>query len=275
MRKWGPLDPFVEKRVWRQKLYGETIGGMDFLSYLRAMRKIGWALMSCAVFTFIWFYVAYTNKDNHWTVRALFLTTLALSFVAGFLAWKNERRALMEVQTKLKMPELHGEILAVMWDEGYQPNDSRYYAKIRLVNYSDVPCTIARYGMSVFGVQIVGASPTSSQSGDPTIHGEIEISTHEGRYKISEVPVPVHPLEIDDKNPLQRGIDQIGWVRFYVEGYPQPHAEAGNWQEHFALTVTDSLGNEHVISAALLSVRRGILRIPITLDSQNIYMQDG
>jgi len=71
---------------------------MDFLSYLNAVRKHWWPLMSCAVFTVLGLYVAYANKSNDWTVRGIFGAAAALLFVACYQAWLDERRKRIRLQ---------------------------------------------------------------------------------------------------------------------------------------------------------------------------------
>ena len=65
---------------------------MALLLYFKAVVRHWWALMSCAVFTAIGFYVAYANKNNDWTVKAIFAVALMFVFVACFLAWLDEHK---------------------------------------------------------------------------------------------------------------------------------------------------------------------------------------
>jgi hypothetical protein len=74
------------------------------------------------------------------------------------------------------------------------------------------------------------------------------------------VPFSVAPLHPDDRNPLQRAIEQRGWVEFYIEGSDQSNAEVQPWEECLTLTVTDSLGNKHTIPATRISVARALFR---------------
>ena len=66
---------------------------MELRLYLHAVGKHWWALMSCAAFTFLGCYVAYANKSNEWTARAIFLMAFVFLFIAGFLAWRDEHLA--------------------------------------------------------------------------------------------------------------------------------------------------------------------------------------
>ena len=53
--------------------------------YLKAIGKHWWALMSCAVFTLLGFYISYANKNNDWAVKGVFVLAVLMLFVACFL----------------------------------------------------------------------------------------------------------------------------------------------------------------------------------------------
>ena len=71
---------------------------MDFLAYLKAVRKHWWPLMSCALFTLLGMWVLYADKSNAWAVRAMFAVAGFCLFWAGYRAWLEERnkRVLLE-----------------------------------------------------------------------------------------------------------------------------------------------------------------------------------
>jgi hypothetical protein len=75
---------------------------MLFWLYFKAFGKHWWALMSCAAFTILGFYVAWANKSNEWTVRGIFGIALGLLIVAGFLAWRDEFRRANDLEAKLR-----------------------------------------------------------------------------------------------------------------------------------------------------------------------------
>lgn len=91
---------------------------MELRLYAYAVGKHWWALMSCAAFTFIGFYVAYAGKSNEWTVRAIFCFAMVFLFIAGFLAWRDEYHKLIKTQAEqndlrtqiLQLNEAHGRL---------------------------------------------------------------------------------------------------------------------------------------------------------------------
>src|ERR1035441_5121230 len=86
---------------------------MEFHFYANRVWKHWLALMSCAAFTFIGFYVAYASKSNAWTVRAIFCAALVFLFIAGFLAWRDEHRELIKAETGLADLRQHLKSVAV------------------------------------------------------------------------------------------------------------------------------------------------------------------
>jgi hypothetical protein len=89
---------------------------MDRLSLFGgALLKRWWALMSCAVFTFIGLYGLILQKSNRWIIGASFFAAIVLFLVAAFLAWNDEHSA------KLK---LESDVIAPKIDLGWGPNGS-------------------------------------------------------------------------------------------------------------------------------------------------------
>jgi hypothetical protein len=73
--------------------------------FVKAIIKRWWALMSCAVFTFIGLYALIASKSNAWIIGAS-LTSAALAFfVAAFLAWNEEHLARIKAEKQLKDEE--------------------------------------------------------------------------------------------------------------------------------------------------------------------------
>ncbi len=56
--------------------------------------------MSCAAFTFLGIFVAYTNRPNLWIAEASFVLAFLMMIVAFYQAWRDERlaRQLLETQ---------------------------------------------------------------------------------------------------------------------------------------------------------------------------------
>ena len=71
----------------------------DLKAYLWALFHQWWALMSCAVFTFISVYVAERGKSSAWFVGATAVAALVFFLVASFLAWRQEHKRAAEERT--------------------------------------------------------------------------------------------------------------------------------------------------------------------------------
>jgi hypothetical protein len=65
---------------------------MDFITYLKAVRKHWWPLMSCALFTLLGMWVLYADKSNAWALRGTFGIAGFCLFWAEYRAWLDEHR---------------------------------------------------------------------------------------------------------------------------------------------------------------------------------------
>jgi hypothetical protein len=79
--------------------------------------------MSCAVFTFLSWYVAKTNRPNDWTVKAMAIVAIVCLLVAAYGAWSDEREKAISVECKLLTykPDFEFELGASIWryDDSY------------------------------------------------------------------------------------------------------------------------------------------------------------
>lgn len=214
--------------------------------YFKSIIKIWWALMSCAVFTFLGVYVILANKSSTWSVSATFFLAVFFFFLAGFSAWKKEHDALTSLQCSLDIPKIKGRIRTAFLDREQQ----RYYLEISLVNYAEVSCTVQD-----FKLRVSGAAPVT---GTTCIRGTIEPFTKVGDYSISCPPTQIFPLQVGRTNPLVRAIEQIGWVEFYVENICTFLTTEAPGEETFSVIVIDSLGVHHPIEETRLSVQSAL-----------------
>lgn len=60
--------------------------------FVGALLRKWWALMSCAVFTFIGLIALVFNLSNRWIIAASFAAAVCLFFVAAFFAWNQQRK---------------------------------------------------------------------------------------------------------------------------------------------------------------------------------------
>jgi hypothetical protein len=88
-----------------------------------ALLKRWWALMSCAIFTFIGLYALFFDKSNHWLIRASFTSAILLFLVSAFLAWNDEHTAKVEGMARTQQPDV-----ALIWD---WPEDVRKVNTLR------------------------------------------------------------------------------------------------------------------------------------------------
>jgi hypothetical protein len=236
---------------------------MLFYKFILAVSKIWWAWMSCAIFTFIGFYVALTDKSNAWIVRGIFLTASGLLFWACFIAWKDKWEELEAEKLKSVFPDIRGEIQFAFCEAYTNPfsgqtsaSDCNLYLKIKLVNHADVSCTVDRY---VLLIHENGGEITESEKGDPSVFGSLEHHTNfldpctltdpvEGsKTKISGMRIQAH-------SPLIRACAQEGWVRFRVKNYAPKLDQTDCSQEIFTLLITDSLGKKHEIAGPSITI---------------------
>lgn len=162
--------------------------------------------------------------------------------------------------TVLPIPDLSGAILRAFRDE----EQKCYYLEVGLTNKSEVSCTVAKYILNVSG--------GDAAFGQTKLRGTMEEYTQIGQYSISRLPFLVQPLNPDDKHPLQRGIEQIGWVEFYVENtHPLP-SQADTWEDKFALSIIDSLAHRHTLPEVLITVRRARFHRGLKEDLDNLQL---
>ena len=82
-----------------------------FWQFLKELSKHLWTLSSCAVFTGVGFYAAFTNQSNQWAARTILTTAGILAIVAFYLTWKDKQRELEAERAKL--PAITGEFFDV------------------------------------------------------------------------------------------------------------------------------------------------------------------
>ncbi len=152
--------------------------------------------------------------------------------ILGTAFWvRPSKNRAVAVSQAPPMPDLQGRIIRVSRDQDQQC----YYLEIGVVNHSAVSCTVAEYILNVSGRNAV--------FGKTNLRGTMEEYIPVGEYSISHPRFLVHPLTIDENHPLQRGVEQIGWVEFYEESLYVRSEDLR--EESFALAVIDSLGNKH------------------------------
>jgi hypothetical protein len=69
-----------------------------------------WALMSCAAFTILSWYIAAAKKGRVWTIWVTFGIAVSFLFVASYLTWQDTHKELTALKDSLKAPELNGRL---------------------------------------------------------------------------------------------------------------------------------------------------------------------
>jgi hypothetical protein len=210
-------------------------------------------------------------RHHKWTLK-----TLSANHVAERKKIGDELAiAKSEIAGLTERPDIRGDLLVVFWEvykddnEISWPKHSRYYIKLRLTNYNDVPCTIDRYSVAVADYY---DHKNSGGEGKPSSLGRLSHLTYNYVDEDTEVVetsttrdtwTRVKPINITTQWPLARGRKQEGWVTFNVWKYrPQsvkpddlaPETFLGSWQECISVFVVDSLGNTHTITNVIADV---------------------
>ena len=66
------------------------------LLFVKAILRHWWALMSCAVFTFLGIWTAYANKGREWVLWTSGVLAIVFLAVAAYRTWLAEHRRLIE-----------------------------------------------------------------------------------------------------------------------------------------------------------------------------------
>lgn len=183
--------------------------------------------------------------------------------------------AISRIARLTEQPDIRGEILVTFWEVYKDINEiswskhSRYYVKLRLTNYNDVPCTIDRYRIVISHYH---DDQSSEGEGKPSSVGTLSHPTYSYTDESTEITKTsttvdtktwTKPIDISPQWPLKRGCKHEGWVTFVVWNYrPQtvkaddvaPEGVLASWQECISVTVDDSLGNPHTITDVIANV---------------------
>jgi hypothetical protein len=127
------------------------------LSYLRALLKHWWALLSSAVFTGIGVYALLEGKSPEWTAWTTICAGTVLFFVAGFLAWRDEHHRATKAESEVeRIAQSRPKLLLKESDSVYVENVSLQrrgiviatvpFVKVRFINSPDgcFPTSVAK-----------------------------------------------------------------------------------------------------------------------------------
>jgi hypothetical protein len=179
---------------------------MVFLRYLKELFKHWWALMSCALWTALGFYVALNSKPNDWLIRAMAASATLCVFWAAYLVWvdaskKADRLALDKLQIEQKYfderPILGLKILSTTgrkaWADAVDLMNTPIHFSIHhlggrvamSVRFDPIPSLLGKFSLRLDGLPFV----------DPPVKKMVS-------YEIWE----------DGKPPHFKTIESIGWA---------------------------------------------------------------
>lgn len=84
---------------------------MDLWLFVKALCKHWWALLSCAVFTGIGVFAAWSDKGNLWIVSASCVAAVLMLIVAAYRSWKDEH-------SKAEVHQAPEVMLSYMYEHG-------------------------------------------------------------------------------------------------------------------------------------------------------------
>jgi hypothetical protein len=237
------------------------------LSFFRTAGLLGGGSMILATILFVVSVVEQFKDRNVPAYWLLLAAALAFCFGA-YSAWEKEDRALKDEKAKNGLPLLHGEAKVVFWEfwkdphsGSAKPADTQYYVLFSLVNRTNVQCTLKNFQMRVIRKD---GTVRSSSSSNFNICGDLEHNSPFGdsaqrTNPLAPFKTPVGPMPVSGGHPLTRGVEQSGWIKFYVKDNVPPVDQSGCGEEDYFFQITDSLGGDHEINAGRMKVCMGRL----------------
>ena len=161
----------------------------DIWTYVRALSKYWWSLMSSALFTFMAIYVAAAGKSDVWVFWASIAMALSLFFVAGFMAWRKEHSQL------ISRP-----IILVDWK--YQDGGTDIIKFRNVGNETALNISLGQFSWNALGwhrqILIPSLDPSQTRECEAQFFREISPTLSELGYmkRILELPETPKPLSI-------------------------------------------------------------------------------
>ncbi|MHB2007161.1 MAG: hypothetical protein ACYCOX_03855 [Acidobacteriaceae bacterium] len=252
--------------------------------YINAVFKHWWALMSCALFTFLGVYILHANKSNHWAVKATFASAGFCLLVACFLAWNDEHRAFLKEKEKNSKPIFEGyfwRIIMGLSDSEVMTVD-QYTQALKVLQKGNLKRAVTANIDILTELFIENISPGLAQ----VIHIELSIilgdtritleSTDElDKYALAKTTWKQSPLlsHIDVQDAPKESLPDLrmslmgstplayrnkaeGWLLFRAHDINPNDIQAGKGQ--FELTLYDSNRDSHTIRKSIGVTRPGI-----------------
>jgi hypothetical protein len=183
---------------------------MDFLSYVNAVRKHWWVLMSSAVFTGIGMWIAFADKNNAWAFKTMLVAGGLLLLWACFSAWQDEHNTLLASEAENRS----------IRDEYF---DERPRIGFRIRRLSDPP----RRG-EIFETRMEVEFSLCHLSGRPATSVSVDsLDSRGGMYAVHFNTLPYlanHAEETvgfevwrNGQRPSRKLIENIGWGKIFSE----------------------------------------------------------
>jgi hypothetical protein len=76
--------------------------GLQITTFLKAIMRYWWALMSCAAFTILGLWATYGEKGREWILWTSLVLAIAFALVAAYQGWANEHQALLRARQEVE-----------------------------------------------------------------------------------------------------------------------------------------------------------------------------
>ena len=103
---------------------------MEGRSFFRAVWRRWWALLGSAALTCVGFYALVANKSAAWLIAAELIAAVLLFYVAVYGAWKDEREARLEAETRADHGKPRFALEVVDEIHNYTPNGYFFGSRI-------------------------------------------------------------------------------------------------------------------------------------------------
>src|ERR1017187_2572491 len=177
---------------------------MDLLPYFRALWGYWWALMSCAFFTLLGAYTLLARKSNTWVLWTTFGAAVIMLFIASFLAWRGNHRALLALQERLKSPEF-------IWTQGSSWWGRDHRGKLAMIVLGDVSNPHGPPSSAINWIMKIEANSKTEVGEIPILPKQDITMTLEGRKETLGLQLSSW-LPRQSQQPISTGGTASGWI---------------------------------------------------------------
>jgi hypothetical protein len=223
--------------IWVMALFG---------GYFRRLLKQWFSLMSCAVFTFLGWYLAKYPQTPDWIYEANKILAIFFLFLAGFLVWRHEYKERLAVIAKDTRPNFQVDVSRIFHDatpvQGTPWLDcgNTYVAKLSIANLEEAPSTVREIYVTLddfssrFPAQPFGVAGLNWVKDGPVRSHASGQTYSEPKYQ-EETIRDILPLVCE---PVTKGSHKDGWA--YLSDLPSVDSSS-----LFKFYVVDAYGATH------------------------------